>query len=238
MRNGKLISVVIPCYNEEEGIRLVMESMPDFVDEVIVVDNASTDATEKVAVEHGAKVILEARKGYGRAYKTGFKAATGDVIVTMDGDATYPRIAIGYLLDILEEDNLDFISAWRVATDWKDSFDSVLRWIGNKIFNLFVILLYFRHLRDCLSGMWVFRRSVLEKIDAHDDGMSFSEEIKLEAFCNQDLKCREVPIQFKYATRVGEAKLSPWKDGFNGIVFFFGKCFNLGRHPGSILKQE
>jgi dolichol-phosphate hexosyltransferase len=238
MRNGKTISVVIPCYNEEEGIRIVMETMPDFVDEVIVVDNASTDATEQVAAGLGAKVIRETRKGYGRAYKTGFRAAKGDVIVTMDGDATYPRIAIGYLLDILEEDGLDFISAWRVATDWKDSFDSVLRWIGNKIFNLFVILLYFRHLRDCLSGMWVFKRSVLGKIDAHDDGMSFSEEIKLEAFCNKDLKCREVPIQFKYAIRAVEAKLSPWKDGFNGIAFFFGKRFDLGRHPGSILKAE
>jgi dolichol-phosphate hexosyltransferase len=238
MRNGKTISVVIPCYNEEEGIRIVMETMPDFVDEVIVVDNASTDTTEQVAAGLGAKVIRETRKGYGRAYKTGFHAAQGDVIVTMDGDATYPRIAIGYLLDILEEDGLDFISAWRVAADWKDSFDSVLRWFGNKIFNMFVILLYFRHLRDCLSGMWVFKRSVLEKIDAHDDGMSFSEEIKLEAFCNKDLTCREVPIQFKYAIRAGEAKLSPWKDGFNGIAFFFGKRFDLGRHPGSILKAE
>jgi glycosyltransferase involved in cell wall biosynthesis len=238
MRNGKKISVVIPCYNEEEGIRLVLERMPDFVDEVIVVDNASTDGTAKVATELGARVINETRKGYGRAYKTGFRAAQCDVIVTMDGDATYPTIAIGYLLDVLEADGLDFISARRVASDWKDSFDSVLRYLGNKIFNLFVILLYFRHLRDCLSGMWVFRRSVLEKIDAHDDGMSFSEEIKLEAFCNKQLKCREVPIMFKYATRAGEAKLSPWKDGFNGIAFFFGKRFDLGRLPGSILKDN
>jgi glycosyltransferase involved in cell wall biosynthesis len=238
MRNGKKVSVVIPCYNEEEGIRLVMERMPDFVDEVIVVDNASTDATEQVATGLGAKVIRETRKGYGRAYKTGFRAAQGDVIVTMDGDGTYPTIAIGYLLDVLEEEGLDFISARRMATDWKDSFDSVLRYLGNKIFNLFVIMLYFRHLRDCLSGMWVFKRSVLEKTDAHDDGMSFSEEIKLEAFCNKELKCREVPVVFQYSTRSGVAKLSPWKDGFNGIAFFFGKRFNLGRHPGSILKGE
>jgi hypothetical protein len=47
-----------------------------------------------------------------------------------------------------------------------------------------------------------------------------------------------VPIMFKYATRAGEAKLSPWKDGFNGITFFFGKRFDLGRHPGSILKDN
>ena len=63
MRNGKTISVVIPCYNEEEGIRIVMETMPEFVDEVIVVDNASTDTTEQVAVGLGAKVIRETREG-------------------------------------------------------------------------------------------------------------------------------------------------------------------------------
>ena len=115
MYRGKRISVVIPCHNEEQGIAAVLEQMPALVDEVVVVDNASTDRTAEVARTAGARVVYEARKGYGRAYKTGFAAARGDVVVTMDGDGTYPPDSIPLLLYVLVEERLDFISArrWR-----------------------------------------------------------------------------------------------------------------------------
>ena len=77
MFRGKRISVVMPCHNEEDGIRAVMEQMPSIVDEVVVVDNCSTDRTPDVARELGCRVIFEGRKGYGRAYKTGFAKAKG-----------------------------------------------------------------------------------------------------------------------------------------------------------------
>lgn len=238
MRSGLKISVVIPCHNEEEGICRVLDSMPDFIDEIIVVDNASSDRTGEYATARGARVIREERKGYGRAYKTGLVAATGDIIVTMDGDATYPRIAIAYLLDVLEEDQLDFISAWRVPVDWRDSFDYFLRYTGNRIFNFAIMLIYFRHIHDSQSGMWVFKRSVLEKVDVKSNGMPFSEELKVEVFNRKDLRCREVPIQFKYSQRAGEAKLSLWKDGVKNFFFLFGKRFRLNRDCGSIMKDK
>ena len=84
------ISVVIPCYNEEEGIQHVIRSLPPSVDEVVVVDNNSTDRTAEVSAALGARVVPEKRKGYGAAYKAGLPAATKDVTVTMDGDGTYP----------------------------------------------------------------------------------------------------------------------------------------------------
>src|SRR6202035_5382993 len=86
MYKGQSITVIIPCRNEEQGIRRVLEAMPDFVDEVIVVDNNSTDRTHEVATALGAKVIHERLRGYGRSYKRGFANATGDLIVTLDGD--------------------------------------------------------------------------------------------------------------------------------------------------------
>src|SRR5215467_4608229 len=113
MFRGKRISVVIPCHNEEEGVRAVMAQMPGLVDEVVVVDNASTDRTAEVARQLGARVVHEARKGYGRAYKTGFAAARGDIIVTMDGDGTYPPDSVPLLLHVLVEEKLDFITARR-----------------------------------------------------------------------------------------------------------------------------
>ena len=78
------ITVVIPCLNEEQGIEKVLRRMPGFVDEVIVVDNNSTDATATVAASLGATVIREDVRGYGRSYKRGFATSTGDVIITLE----------------------------------------------------------------------------------------------------------------------------------------------------------
>ncbi|MGA2263274.1 MAG: glycosyltransferase family 2 protein, partial [Acidobacteriota bacterium] len=90
MYRERRITVVIPCLNEEEGIAQVLSRMPAFVDEVIVVDNDSTDRTAEMARSFGAHVIHEKIRGYGRAYKTGLMRAQGDIIVTLDGDHSYP----------------------------------------------------------------------------------------------------------------------------------------------------
>src|SRR5207245_5470442 len=86
MYKGQSITVIIPCLNEEQGIEQILRSMPDFVDEVIVVDNDSTDRTSEIAASLGATVIREEVRGYGRSYKRGFAGATGDIIITLDGD--------------------------------------------------------------------------------------------------------------------------------------------------------
>ncbi len=113
MYKQQSITVIIPCLNEEQGIDGVMKRMPDFVDEVIVVDNGSTDRTADVAKSYGAKVIQEDARGYGRAYKTGFAAATSDLIVTLDGDQSYPPDAISYLLEAFLHLDVDFLNASR-----------------------------------------------------------------------------------------------------------------------------
>ena len=129
---GKRISVVIPCHNEEEGVRVVIEQMPPIVDEILVVDNASSDRTAEVARELGARVVSEQRKGYGRAYKTGFAKARGDVVVTMDGDGTYPPNSIPLLVQVLVTEKLDFMTArrWRSKSD---TSQSPLRLFGNAV---------------------------------------------------------------------------------------------------------
>ena len=99
MYKGQSITVIIPCLNEEQGIEKILRAMPDFVDETIVVDNNSTDRTSEVAASLGAKVIREDVRGYGRSYKRGFAAATSDLIVTLDGDQSYPVDALSYLLE-------------------------------------------------------------------------------------------------------------------------------------------
>ena len=107
------ITVIIPCLDEEEGIARVLERMPPFVDQIIVVDNGSTDRTAEVAASFGAMVIREDVRGYGRAYKRGFEDATSDVIITLDGDHSYPVDGISYLLEAYLHLRADFLSASR-----------------------------------------------------------------------------------------------------------------------------
>src|SRR5215468_7920977 len=113
MHRNLSLSAVIPCYNEEGGIREVLGRMPKAVDEIVVVDNNCTDRTAEVATGLGARVVAERTPGYGAAYKAGLRAATGDVIVTLDGDGTYPPEEIPRLVDELAERHWDFLSASR-----------------------------------------------------------------------------------------------------------------------------
>ena len=226
MYRGKRISVVIPCHNEEEGIRAVLEQMPAIVDEVVVVDNASTDRTAEVARAAGARVVFEGRKGYGRAYKTGFASARGDVIVTMDGDGTYPPDSIPLLLYVLVEERVDFMSARRWRSRSGDS-KSPIRLLGNAILSGTMMCLFFRFIIDSQSGMWVFRREVLDKVQPDSDGMALSEEIKILAFTHPDLRCLEMPIY--YGERIGESKLNIWRDGFGNLFFLARMRATLGR---------
>ena len=222
MYKGQSITVIIPCLNEEQGIEKVLHAMPDFVDEVIVVDNNSTDRTPEVAASMGAKVIREEVRGYGRAYKRGFAAATGDLIVTLDGDHSYPVDALSYLLEAFRHLEVDFLNASRfpVRDARAMSFKNKL---GNLILSLALSVLFFRWVRDSQSGMWVFRRSILKEMKLESDGMAFSEEIKIEALRNSTIRFGEISIQ--YSSRTGETKLNPWRDGFHNLAFLLKKRF-------------
>src|SRR6516165_3729837 len=216
------ITVIIPCLNEEQGIEKVLRAMPEFVDEVIVVDNNSSDRTSEVAHSLGAKVIREEVRGYGRAYKRGFAAATSDIIITLDGDHSYPVDALSYLIEALLHLEVDFLNASRFpvrdahAMSFKNKF-------GNLVLSLAVSMLFFRWVRDSQSGMWVFRRSVLKEMKLESDSMSFSEEIKIEVLRNSRLRFGEISIL--YSARLGEIKLNPWRDGFQNLWFLAKKRF-------------
>jgi len=217
--------VVIPCLNEEKGIVEVLTRMPSFVDEVIVVDNDSTDRTAEVAKSCGARVILEKVRGYGRAYKTGLLESKGDIIVTLDGDHSYPPEAISYLLEAFLRSNVRFLSASRFPLKHKKAM-SFKHWCGNKLLSVIMSILFFRWIRDSQSGMWVFERSSLEEMRLVSDGMAFSEEIKIEALVNRRIGFKEIYID--YSNRMGEIKLQPWRDGIHNLQFLFRKRFGFG----------
>jgi glycosyltransferase involved in cell wall biosynthesis len=222
MYKGQAITVIIPCLNEEQGIEKVLRAMPEFVDEVIVVDNASTDRTSAVASSLGAKVIREDVRGYGRAYKRGFAVATGDLIITLDGDHSYPVDALSYLIEAFLHLDVDFLNASRFPVRDARAM-SFKHKVGNLILSIAMSVLFFRWVRDSQSGMWVFRRSIVKEMKLESDSMSFSEEIKIEVLRNSRLRFGEISIL--YSARLGEIKLNPWRDGIQNLWFLVKKRF-------------
>lgn len=206
------ISVVIPALNEAEGIGETIKSLKG-MHEIIVVDGGSCDKTVEIAEKCGAKVVIERRRGYGRAYKTGFEIATGDVLISMDADGTYSAEAIPGLL--AEMPAWDFVTTNRFA-DMESGAMSRRNRIGNAILSHSVRLLYGLPLIDSQSGMWAMKKPVWDMIKSRikSDGMAFSQEIKIAAWHLVNFK--EIPISYK--KRLGKAKLNAWKDGLCNLL--------------------
>jgi glycosyltransferase involved in cell wall biosynthesis len=218
------VSVLIPTLNEEQSIGQTLDEIPkDFAQlELIIIDGLSTDRTVEIAKKKGAKVVMEKRKGYGRAYKSGFQKASGDIIVTLDGDTTYPAYDIPRVVKMLIDENLDFITCDRLSTLKKEAMTKKHRF-GNWLLAKTTNVLFFMHIKDSQSGMWVFRREILKQINLTSDGMPLSEEIKIETFKNKIIKAIEIPVE--YRIRIGDIKLDTWGDGIGNWKFLWRKRF-------------
>ncbi|MCX6662865.1 MAG: glycosyltransferase family 2 protein [Euryarchaeota archaeon] len=224
------ISIVIPAVNEERGIGKTVDAVNlDYFTkhtwdlEILIVDGDSKDKTREIASSKGAHVILEKRKGYGRAYKTGLAHATGDIIVTGDADATYPFNSIHEYIQLLLDSHLDFITTDRFA-GLKHGSMSLKHRFGNLTLAWTLQVLFLVNIRDSQSGMWIFKRDALSKIqplETFNNGMPFSEEIKIEMFTNKHIKTKEIPSTLY--PREGQVKLESFKDGIKNLKFLFKK---------------
>jgi glycosyltransferase involved in cell wall biosynthesis len=167
-----MVSVIIPTMNEEASIGLVIAEVKKALGarphEVIVVDTESKDRTRDIAREGGAVVVEEPRRGYGRAYKTGMERASGEYVVTLDADMTYPAEDIPALLEMLESKDLDFISTNRFARMQEGAMSAKHRF-GNWVLSFTTRLLFRVRLKDSQSGMWVFRKSILKDLQVESD---------------------------------------------------------------------
>jgi glycosyltransferase involved in cell wall biosynthesis len=218
------VSVVLVALNEEPAIGDVLRSLPldalramGHEVSVLVEDGGSSDGTRAIAEACGARVLRSVR-GYGRQYRAGFAATEADIIVTLDGDASYPTDLIPDLVALLEREQLDFISVNRYACKDRDAMSALHRF-GNWVLTAVTNSLYRLRLQDSQSGMWTLRRDILPRLHLESNGMPFSEELKIEAFTKT--RAREVPG--RYTKRVGLAKIRPWRDGLHNLFFLFWK---------------
>jgi len=226
----KILTVILPALNEELGIRQVIKEIPmkklrelGYLTEIMVIDNGSKDKTKLIAREEGASIIVQPVKGYGNAYKAGFANANGEIIATGDADLTYPFSILPSVIKKLEKEKLDFINTNRLKTVNKKVM-SRSHIFGNYFLTTLMKLLFNTPFKDSQSGMWIFRSDIWEKLNVTSSGMSFSQEIKIEAYV-KGFKCDEVQID--YRARAGKEKLNTVRDGMKTASYLFIKKLKI-----------
>ncbi|RAP50143.1 MAG: glycosyl transferase [Methanosphaera sp. rholeuAM74] len=225
------VSVVIPALNEEGIVGKTVESIPSdeirdagYDLEIIVVNNDSTDNTAREASDAGATVFLEKNKGYGNAYKRGFKEASGDIIIMGDADGTYPLEQSMDFINYIVEDGCDFVIGSRFKGSIEDgAMPALHRYIGNPMLTWMLNVLFGSSYSDTHCGMRAFTREALDKMTLVSPGMEFAIEMVIEASEN-NLNIKEVPIHYRKRGG-GEAKLSSFDDGWRHIKYMLQRRF-------------
>lgn len=217
------VTILIPTLNEEQGIGPTLASVNKDAFaalghdvEFMVIDGNSKDRTREEAEALGATVIVDERKGYGRAYKTGFASVKEGIIVTGDADGTYPFDQCHHYVQLLLDEDQEFLTANRYA-DLGPGSMSAKHHLGNWVLSTTMRLLFWVKAKDSQSGMWIIRRECLEKIpfDSLPDGMAFSQEIKIEALKRKNVKAKEIAGSLR--ARIGEPVIESWRDGFGNL---------------------
>ena len=215
------LSIVIPAYNEEEGIAAIIErtlAAREVIQagsgisqvEVIVVNDGSSDRTAEIARRYSdlRLITYEKNRGYGAAIKQGFEAATGDLLGFLDADGTCDPAFFVSLTNVLLEENADVVIGSRLG---EESEMPQVRRIGNRVFAGIIGLWGGTKVTDSASGMRVLRRTSLSRLYPLPDGMHFTPAMSSLAIFDPHLKLIEVPM--RYRERTGESKLRVIGDG-------------------------
>ena len=216
------ISVVLPCLDEEQAVGRVVDEAWEGIEsaggegEVIVIDNASTDRSAEVAEEHGARVVLETRRGYGSAYLRGLKEAKGEIVVMADADGTYPLQDLKLFVDAIDDGADLAIGSRFQGRIHRQAMPWAHRWIGNPVLTAVLNVFFGVKVSDAHCGMRAIRRSVVPSLRLQATGMEFASEMILKA-AKRNLTVADIPID--YRPRIGESKLRTWRDGWRHLRF-------------------
>ena len=200
------ISVIIPAYNEESSIGLVLDALPqEKIHEIIVVDNCSTDATARVAQEHGARVVKEPRKGYGSACLKGIDQLDDpDIVVFIDGDFSDFPEEIVLLIGPIETGEKDFVLGSRMIFPKSQLALLPQARYGNRL-AILLIKLFFKYEFTDLGPFRAIRYSSLMSLGMQDRDFGWTVEMQIKALRN-GLRIHEVPVN--YRKRVGISKIT------------------------------
>ena len=215
-----LVSVVMPCLNEEEAIGPCIEKIQrtfaaaGIDGEIVVCDNGSTDASVAIAERMGAQVVHQPLRGYGNAYLKGFASARGRYLVMGDADDTYDFTMIPLFLQAMRDDGVQFVTGSRYLGGGDAHITALHRWFGNPALTRTLNLLFGTRYTDVYCGFRAFTREAYHAIRPVSPGMEFNLELAINAGL-AGLRTREIPIVL--APRKGESKLRTFRDGWRSL---------------------
>jgi dolichol-phosphate mannosyltransferase len=206
------ITIIIAVLNEEETIGIVIDRIKEQLrllsipSEIIVVDNGSTDRTKEILSLKDIKIIEEKKKGKGEAIITGIKEATGNILLFIDGDNTYPVNSIPEMIHPIIRGDKDVVYGSRFL---KNNIEmSFIRRLGNKIFSFLASKLYC-NTTDLLTGMVAVKKDKIMNLNLSSRGFEIETEFYVKSIIN-DLQSLEIPISYKQRRN---SKLNPLLDG-------------------------
>lgn len=228
------ISVVIPARNEAENIGWVLRRIPEYVDEVVIVDGRSTDATIAVArmVRPDVVVVTDNGVGKGDAMRVGARAARGSIVVMMDADGSMDPSEIERYVEPLAQD-FDFVKGSRFLPGGGTSDMTNLRKIGHAVLLGLANFMYGGRWTDLCYGFCAFRRSALDELALNADGFEIETQMVVRA-ARIHLRIREVP-SFEYPRRFGNSQLNTFRDGWRVLCTLFQE--RVRQHPASALDE-
>ena len=216
-RTDRRITVVIPAKNEARNIGWVVERLPSFIDELVIVDGRSTDRTVEVvqALWPDAVIVNDKRPGKGAALRAGFAAASGDYVVMLDADGSMDPLEIGHFIEALER-GADLAKGSRFLTGGGTADMSYLREAGNRGLLILANLLFGASNTDLCYGFAAFRRAAIQGLELDADGFEIETQLFMRA-TRQGLQVVEVP-SFEAPRRSGTSNLNTFRDGWRVLM--------------------
>ena len=216
-----LISVIIPAYNEEPNLGLVLRDTKNILQnmgfpyEIIVVNDGSHDNTEGIARKYGVILINnDENLGKGAALIRGFRRARGNIVVTMDADGSHRAADIPFLLSpMLNGGSLEAIVGSRFVDEVGRRSTSCLHLIGNRIINALILMSTGRYISDSQSGFRAYKKNALGKIMLHSTGFDIESEMTIKML-KKGFKFMEIPIRCDPRMN-GVTRVNTFQDGFN-----------------------
>ncbi|MFA5344155.1 MAG: glycosyltransferase family 2 protein [Kiritimatiellia bacterium] len=217
------ISVILPCLNEEASLGQVIElarrgiAKLGLSEDIVVVDNGSTDLSAQVARAHGARVLTEPHRGYGSALRKGFDNVRYDIIVMGDADLSYDFSSLDVLVTPILEGAADFVMGNRMNDIQPGAMPRLHRYVGNPMLSATLRLLFHGSaVHDAHCGMRAITRPAYRQLHCVTTGMEFASEMVVRAL---RCKLRIAERDITYHPRVGESKLHSFRDGWRHLRF-------------------